>query len=165
MNGWKSYQRPCIDCAGPRHKEADNGRCSACYWKWRRANSPYTGMTVAEYDAQRYDPAARRDKFLRDKHGITLEDYARLWANQRGRCAICDLHENVAMTTHTKLVVDHNHDTGEVRGLLCDLCNKGLGQFKDDQTRVEAAARYLKEFNDGRMDGRVALVVGDVRNH
>jgi len=102
-------------------------------------------MSQSEYDAQRYVPWKRRDKFLRDKYGITLNDYEAMWIAQGGRCGICGLYESVAATTYKNLVVDHDHDTGKVRGLLCDLCNKGLGQFKDDINRVRRALTYLEE--------------------
>jgi len=51
------------------------------------------------------------------------------------QCVICGVEE--------KLVVDHNHKTGKIRGLLCNHCNRGLGHFRDDPTLLEFAAQYL----------------------
>lgn len=65
------------------------------------------------------------------KYGIDAEEQARLLANG---CAICGEE-----ATH----IDHCHSTGKVRGGLCNLCNGGLGFFKDDPERLRAAARYL----------------------
>jgi hypothetical protein len=73
------------------------------------------------------------------KYGVTREDYASMMDSQGGVCAICaegcDLHGH--------LCVDHDHATGEVRGLLCHRCNAGLGYFKDDQALMRAAIGYV----------------------
>lgn len=61
---------------------------------------------------------------------------------QDGRCAIC----GVAPDT---LVVDHCHDTGVTRGLLCRWCNLGLGMFKDDLKAMEQAHSYLERWRRG----------------
>ena len=66
-----------------------------------------------------------------------LTAYEALLEMQEGRCAIC---EDVLDEPNT----DHSHKTGEVRGLLCQRCNCGLGLFRDDPEIVEAAAKYLR---------------------
>jgi hypothetical protein len=76
-----------------------------------------------------------------ERYGITLDDYQRMHARQQGECAICERHE----TSVGPLVVDHDHDSGKVRGLLCHSCNRGLGQFKDDPELLRAASAYLVE--------------------
>jgi hypothetical protein len=68
---------------------------------------------------------------------MTPEQYADLLTEQSGRCAIC------RVAPLGPLVVDHNHDTGEVRGLLCDSCNMGLGRFREDAETLRVAAEYL----------------------
>tara|TARA_R110002167_G_scaffold543_8_gene2459 strand:- start:2199 stop:2624 length:426 start_codon:yes stop_codon:yes gene_type:complete len=73
------------------------------------------------------------------KYGITVEDYNYKLEQQRGGCAIC-FQSN---TSGRRLAVDHNHDTGVVRGLLCGRCNIGLGQFGDNVDNLEAAIDYL----------------------
>lgn len=74
-------------------------------------------------------------------YGITLEEYDNMLTVQDNRCAIC--HTPAAKSTKGRLVVDHCHDTGIVRGLLCGKCNQGLGSFKDSAARLAAARRYL----------------------
>lgn len=87
------------------------------------------------------------DASLRRNYGITIEDYERMKEEQGGRCLACG-DEETPETNPTGarrfLVVDHDHDTGEVRGLLCFQCNKGLGHFKDDPGRLIAAFLYLE---------------------
>lgn len=60
---------------------------------------------------------------------------------QKARCAICDTTDPGGQ--NTKWCIDHDHTTGEVRGLLCHYCNVGLGHFKDDQKLLTKAIDYL----------------------
>lgn len=76
------------------------------------------------------------------KYGLSVDAYKRLRAAQGGRCAIC--REAVAAGGYAKrLCVDHDHDTGAVRGLLCRTCNLGIGFLRDDPGRLRAAIAYL----------------------
>lgn len=81
---------------------------------------------------------AQRDYQLRQKYGIDSEQYDQMFADQNGMCAIC------GNTSKKRLCVDHNHDTGEVRKLLCNKCNAGLGQFCDDAALLDRAAEYIR---------------------
>lgn len=72
-------------------------------------------------------------------YGITGEDYDRLRKAQGGLCYIC----RRATGKRKRLPVDHNHATGEVRGLLCGPCNKILGHLRDDPTALQRAFEYL----------------------
>lgn len=77
---------------------------------------------------------------LWSRYGITLEQYNEMWERQNGRCAICN---RLGGGTNTDtLDVDHNHETGEVRGLLCRKCNMKLG-YIEDREWFEAALKYL----------------------
>lgn len=88
-----------------------------------------------------------RETKMKVNFGIDLEEYNQMLNDQGGVCHICKNKEaalsNVGKTKH--LAVDHCHTTGEVRGLLCQACNMGLGYFKDDCLRLEAAVRYLNK--------------------
>lgn len=85
------------------------------------------------------DPRQKRDEWLRYEYGITLEEYERRHEEQRGVCALCDRSNGAR-----PLVVDHDHQTGEVRGLLCDRCNKALGLLEDDEVRLRRAINYVR---------------------
>lgn len=67
-----------------------------------------------------------------------------LIAAQGGACAICREPLAPYFGKGTRTHVDHNHATGAVRGVLCHLCNQGLGKFRDDPARLERAAVYLR---------------------
>lgn len=77
---------------------------------------------------------------LRKNYGLTPQDVEDMKRGQDGLCPICerDLEREGA-----KMCVDHDHYTGEVRGLLCDDCNKGIGQLGDDPERLKRALEYL----------------------
>ena len=71
---------------------------------------------------------------------FTLFDYLQLLNSQNGRCAICGRTN----TNGKNLAIDHNHKSGQIRGLLCEHCNFGLGLFGDDVRILERAIDYLK---------------------
>lgn len=73
---------------------------------------------------------------------ITADQYRAMLDAQGGVCAICKTECN--RSTTTRMCVDHCHDTGKVRGLLCFKCNSGLGKFNDDQELLRSAAKYLE---------------------
>lgn len=72
-------------------------------------------------------------------HGLSVADYEHREQAQGGLCLVCDRPEDRVWG----LVIDHDHQTGEVRGLLCGACNTGLGMFGDDPVRMERALAYL----------------------
>lgn len=87
-----------------------------------------------------------RDSALRKMYGISLSTYKQMLDAQDGKCAICKKEEFVVDRKTDKvreLAVDHCHDTGTVRGLLCTNCNRGIGHFKDDAELLREAIYYL----------------------
>ena len=82
----------------------------------------------------------RRERLL-SKHGLTIAQYQEMLEKQEYRCAICKRLEGER--GRPKLVVDHNHSNGEVRGLLCDPCNRGIGMLLDDPEILQNAIDYI----------------------
>lgn len=78
------------------------------------------------------------------KYGITLNQYNWLREQQNYCCAICGESE---AKYEKKLVVDHDHETGKIRKLLCTNCNVGIGMLKDNPNILDSAAKYLREHN------------------
>ena len=72
------------------------------------------------------------------RFGLSIEDYDTIHRAQGGVCAICRRPQR-----GKRLAVDHDHETGRVRGLLCASCNTGLGHFRDDPVLLYVAAAYL----------------------
>ena len=75
------------------------------------------------------------------RYGLSKEEYYSLLENQNGVCAICFKKDKI------RLAVDHNHNTGKVRGLLCSNCNRGIGLLKDSTAMLLSAAQYLQRFD------------------
>lgn len=88
----------------------------------------------------------RKANWKRYGFTFTPEQYAALWEQQRGRCAICDRHDS---EFQKRLSVDHNHETGQVRGLLCSPCNNRFVAFLEDKSgTLEKAQAYLAKFQE-----------------
>lgn len=93
------------------------------------------------------DPFYESKKGLGRQHGITLEQYERLFDAQNGLCAICQRPEvRVDMKTNRpyRLAVDHCHNGNVIRGLLCSPCNLSLGALDDSPALLRRAAEYLE---------------------
>lgn len=103
---------------------------------------------------QEADPLYQRRVSLKKNYGLTLEQYDAMSEAQEHVCAVCGQPET--MKKHGRLLplaVDHDHSTGKIRGLLCHICNRGLGLLGDNLRIVIAAADYL-----ARYEGRETVV-------
>lgn len=106
------------------HKEENRKRAA----KWQKENSERYRRWLYEHS-------------LIKNYNITIEDYKKMLNDQNGVCAICFREDKKGR----KLCVDHNHDTGKVRGLLCGNCNKLLGMAGDDKKILSRSIKYLEE--------------------
>ena len=89
------------------------------------------------------NPEMGRKHRLQRNFGLTVDEYNAMFEKQNGCCAICGKHQD---TFKKRLAVDHNHSTGQIRGLCCSDCNLGLGKFKDSKELLLNALTYLKSF-------------------
>lgn len=135
--------RMCTRCRETKKVGVDFG--------WRKSNSnlrPKSWCKQCESDDQklRYDPVKQagynREGAFR-RRGITSEIFDEMLEAQNGVCAIC-AGGQVEESHSDRLFVDHDHSSGQVRGLLCHPCNISLGGFKDDPDLLEAAVAYLR---------------------
>lgn len=98
----------------------------------------------------------QKNQNLQQKYGITIDQYEWMLAKNAGLCWICNRPEE--RKRHQKaryleaLYVDHDHQTGMIRGLLCRKCNTGVGYFQDDAARMLAAIAYLDQWNVSNAD-------------
>ena len=111
--------------------------CKSCVVKARKTRADE--RLAEKYRAQGFDVdsknLASKAHRLKKKYGIDYEVYLKMYEVQKGLCIICE--------TKTRLLVDHCHQTGKVRGLLCTHCNSGLGFFRDNKTALKNAIKYL----------------------
>lgn len=143
----KSFPRTCIRCAISKDasgfRSGANGRtigtCRQCLvqlrrerYNWHKENS--TGVLA------RYTHEAR----LR-AYGLTQGSYHQMVEEQGGRCFLCRAVPS-GRGPNAVLHIDHCHDSGQVRGLLCHGCNAAIGHFRDDPLIMEKAAAYVKSW-------------------
>lgn len=163
--GLAQWCRSCVSAKQRRYREANAEKVKAARKKWADENAEYVRQKARdryrenraailaarrerapEYrrrfrakDPERTREADRRAD-LRRHYGIEVEDYERMLAEQGGVCAICQQ----GCSSGRRLAVDHDHETGVVRGLLCARCNAGIGQLREDPETLRAAIVYLE---------------------
>ena len=92
-------------------------------------------------------PEVTRARNLKKRFSMSIDEYNIIFLSQKGKCAICekaettqDVNQNVKW-----LSVDHNHSNGNIRGLLCNACNTGIGKLGDSIKVLKSAVKYLEE--------------------
>ncbi len=171
MGGIRISERTCAWCGQsfkPRRRDGHGGRavrfCSAaCYHESRGVKARTEKPCSRCYEVQPIERFPRdrttsdghkahcktcavpdqRAYSLRRNYGITLAEYEAMYEAQGGLCAICSRPAFAFNGKHAS--IDHDHETGAIRELLCGPCNSGLGYFQDDPDVLEAAAAYLRQ--------------------
>jgi len=139
LEGARDYQRR--KRAGEPLRPNHNAAKTACPngHPYNSANTyvnPNSGHRLCRRCQNSYQSGYMQGYLLKTRYRLTHADRVRMLIEQDGLCAIC--YEEPATQ------VDHDHQTGEVRGLLCGTCNKGLGLFHDDVAALEGAVLYMK---------------------
>ena len=89
---------------------------------------------------------------MRTKFGLTVADYNQLYRD--AECWVCGATESVVAGKPARLVVDHDHQTGKIRGILCHYCNMAVGLGEDNPAMLRRMADYLEDYeaNGGPLD-------------
>lgn len=139
--------KTCVKCRETKplfdfHKrpETKDGRRSECKECFKKA-SKKRWENLSKEEKQKRNEKLR----LKYMYGLTPEDVQKKVKEQDNKCFICEIE---AGYNNKPLYVDHCHKTGEVRKLLCQHCNSGLGMFKDNPQLLEKAAEYLKKWQN-----------------
>ena len=118
--------------------------CKVCHGKQVRENILKDHEAYKAYHREYYqkNKEKHRKNFLKATYGIDSVHWQNLFDSQEGCCAACGIHQSSLRRT---LDTDHDHDTGEVRGLLCSRCNRLIGQAEEDIILLKSIIRYLEE--------------------
>jgi hypothetical protein len=130
---------PCSKCGSPRKFRGKDKQvyCPACFAKYRKKRHEQ-GIGVLT-------PKQRQAANYRKNYDLTIEEYNDLLYLQNGVCAVCGEKETRKLRGKViPLAVDHCHDTGTVRGLLCSDCNNALGFLREDITRTMRMLDYIR---------------------
>lgn len=118
----------------------DNLYVAAGNWRSRENRRKYDRQHRA------LKPEIYRAQDLKRDFGITIAEYTEILLAQNGVCAICEKPETATRNGKLKaLAVDHDHESGGIRSLLCVECNTGLGKFKDSPSLLRRAADYIEK--------------------
>ncbi len=118
-------------------------RCKERPMAYPHSKNHWCKICVDEVRRANYNPHRVRDRNLRNNYrGFTSKDYDALLLKQNGVCAVCGEHQG------KHLHVDHDHTTGNVRGLLCNDCNAALGHVHDDPVIIRKLLHYILEHSN-----------------
>jgi hypothetical protein len=128
-----------VDCFH-KNKTSKDGHAWQCKKCSRKAGVRHENGGTVKSATYKYKIHIKRT------YGITLEERNKILDSQNGCCAICKKPLSYLVSEklkQKKLYIDHNHETGKIRGLLCSTCNTGLGMFKDNVEYLRNAITYL----------------------
>ena len=138
-DGRRGDCKRCFQQRASARYRADPEPMKARARRWQAANPERVAENLRRYQESGRKAAADRRSHLKRKFGLTVEQYDEMLAAQGGGCAICGRPPRDDISLH----VDHDHDTGQVRGLVCFRCNNALGDFNESQALLVSAAEYL----------------------
>ena len=123
-------------------------KCSSCGRPARDGEYCLTHSPSRQREARALNPDRFKGYTLKRDYGISLGDYLQLLEAQKCCCALCGRQDGDERNNNNgskRLSVDHDHETGIIRGLLCSNCNKGLGSLMDSPELLRAAADYIEQ--------------------
>lgn len=109
--------------------------------KYRESNREHYRKLSREYGKKPHVKRMQINCALKRKYGITIDDKEQMWLNQNKKCKICE-----SLLVFEDSMVDHNHRTGEVRGILCNACNACIGYAKENTQILSNAINYLTQY-------------------
>lgn len=150
----------CVICKIKFYPAVGHGLCKTCYYndykkrnaeklkkqnkEWKRRNIERVRVINKKWytdNVEKHKISSHKAK-LKKEYGITPEKYKEMLEQHQHKCAICN---KTAKDQEKRLSIDHCHTSGNIRGILCDVCNRGLGYFQDSIANLIKAIDYLKK--------------------
>jgi len=125
--GYRYDCRSCVNIRRNKHRESNNDEYKKRDREYKKKNKEKIATRNKEYHYKKH-------------YGISYSEFLALKESQNNCCAICKKDSD---TVNGGLVLDHNHETGAVRGALCGRCNKGIGLLADSPNNLLEAFKYL----------------------
>lgn len=148
-------QEPKFSTCHPNRIIKAKGLCASCYNKYLLDKNPEKRIAINKATSiknkekiKNRTPAERkkfaiiqRNRHLKHRYNIDIPEYKSILTQQNNSCAIC---KTTKFSNDFKLYVDHNHITGQVRGLLCPACNTAIGHIEKGDEFVKTCLQYIK---------------------
>ena len=142
---WKSFNLATKGTRGRRSSCQECDRLTSASWRAKTDYYQSNRQHILDQKRSTYDPLHKKDKDLRLKYGIDIHQFQKMFDAQGGRCAICEKQLKFHCNKMSEqAVVDHDHTTGVIRGVLCHSCNRGLGLLGDTYKRLVRATEYVR---------------------
>jgi len=140
----KGQTKPKVKCleANCQKFAVCKGFCGTCYARNRRKDPEY--REILRLRQKKYNKGDYRREVLLRSYGLTEDSYKQMFDSQNGLCDICK-KTPVGKSLHDVLHIDHCHETGQVRGLLCSPCNLAIGHLRYSVRIIDSGIRYLKD--------------------
>ena len=135
----KLWSKRCSDCKRIYQGEAEEANIVESIHQHFHFNRHMTDGFLSYCVTCQHD-RIRRGNGIKGQYNVE-----EIFTAQQGKCAICQISIKFNQGRGCGAQLDHDHATGKIRGLLCPLCNRGLGKFKDSISNLEAAIAYLKQ--------------------
>jgi len=137
-----------VKASNKAYREANKEKVKANNKAYKEANKEKAIAYAKAYRKANKEKLSSNNKryYLKVKYGITLKEKNFILKKQNNKCKICKItiHKNKKLKNNTACI-DHCHTTNKLRGILCSMCNKGLGHFKDSTEILTNAITYLEE--------------------
>lgn len=142
---WRIENAPRCSAEGCNNHRVAHNLCNKHFKKYQKSRAEKCTVDNCS-ELQDSRGLCRKHYYYFMKYGLTEDLHQELKNIQENKCAICGSKPDKGTTTNSnELHIDHDHETNEVRGLLCHFCNVGLGQFKDNEQLLFAAIQYLRQ--------------------